>query len=271
MGLARKDFHKIKHMLNGNMINLEIKAVVNRFNPGWIFVDNCENPKSALVWSKGIEGFYFLGEENNLEFTKYIDKYITEELANRVKKMGLDRFEFSGTSLEWDIAIEKIFCNRELDRSKQFVYKHNNLGKSLKRNKELPDGIEVRKVDAELLGSNVGNLEFVKSIIVEWWDTIEDYLNYGIGFCTIYENNIVSSCVSSFVTNNSMESHIVTLDEYRKRGFAKIAVEEFLKYCMKNTYEPYWDCMERNSGSRAIAESLGYYKDYEYNLYSFSI
>ncbi|MBH1939739.1 GNAT family N-acetyltransferase [Mobilitalea sibirica] len=269
--LNELEFYRIKPMLIGSTVNLEIKAVANKFNPGWIFVDNYENPKSALVWSKGIEGFYFLGQETNIEFTECIDKYITEVIINRAKKVGLDRFEFSGTGVEWDQTLEKIFSNKELYKSKQFVYKYNNTEKTLIRKKDLPDGIEVKKVDKELLNSNVTNIDFVKSAILEWWNNVEDYINKGIGFCTIFDNNIVSSCISSFVTEESMESHIVTVEKYRKRGFAKIAVEEFLRYCIKYNYEPYWDCMESNAGSRALAESLGYYKDYEYKLYSFKI
>lgn len=269
--LKESQFHKIEHIMKGNLINLEIKAVANNYNPGWIFVDNLENPKSAIVWSKGIEGFYFLGQEDNLEFTNYIDKYVTDEIISRAKKTGLDRFEFSGTSRKWDIALDKIFNNRVLHRSKQFVYKHKNLPKSLKEKNIIPDGVQVRRVDEELLNSDIENLDFVKSIVLEWWNNIEDYYNNGIGFCTLYGNVIVSSCVSSFVSNNTMESHIVTLDRYRKKGFAKIAVKEFLGYCMTYNYEPYWDCMESNTGSRALAESLGYHKDFEYKLYSFKI
>ncbi len=34
--LETSEFNKIEHMLIGNRINLEIKAVVQRFNPGWV-------------------------------------------------------------------------------------------------------------------------------------------------------------------------------------------------------------------------------------------
>lgn len=269
--LKESEFHRIEHMMEGDLINLEIKSVANRYNPGWIFVDNVKSPKSALVWSKGIEGFYFLGEENNLEFTDYLDTYITDVIISRAKNMGLNRFEFSGTSKEWDIALEKVFENRKLSRSKQFVYKHKNTAKSLKKQNKLPDCVSVRKVDEEFLRTNIENIDFVKEKVLEWWNTFEDYYNKGIGYCVISENTIVTSCISSFVSDDAMQSHIVTLEKYRKRGFAKMAVSEFLRYCMKNNHEPYWDCMETNVGSREVSESLGYCKDFEYRLYSFKI
>lgn len=269
--LKKSEFHRIEHMMGGDLINLEIKSVANRYNPGWIFVDNVKSPKSALIWSKGIEGFYFLGKENNLEFTDYLDAYITDVIISRAKNMGLNRFEFSGTSKEWDITLEKVFEKRKLCRSKQFVYKHKNIEKSLKNQNILPDGVSVRKVDGEFLKTNIENIDFVKEKVLEWWNTFEDYYNKGIGYCVIYENTIVTSCISSFVSDDAMQSHIVTLEKYRKSGFAKMAVSEFLRYCMKNNYEPYWDCMETNAGSRGVSESLGYCKDFEYRLYSFKI
>jgi len=96
-------------------------------------------------------------------------------------------------------------------------------------------------------------------------------LKYGVGFCIVYNDKIVSSCVSSFVTKKAMESHIVTVDGYRKRGFAKLAVKEFIRFCDIKNYTPYWDCMEDNFGSRALAEGLGYSKKYDYKLYSFEL
>lgn len=78
--LNRAQFLNISHLLNGELINLAIKAVVEGYNPGWIFVDNIENPKMAMIWSKGIKGFYFVGESNNLDFNNNINMYIDKEI-----------------------------------------------------------------------------------------------------------------------------------------------------------------------------------------------
>lgn len=46
--LNNDEFFKVMHMLNHNLINLEIKSVVYNFNPGWIFVDDPNSPQTAL-------------------------------------------------------------------------------------------------------------------------------------------------------------------------------------------------------------------------------
>lgn len=268
--LKSSEFHRIDSMLVGRFINLEIKAVVYNNNPGWIFVDDVENPKTAMVWSKGIQGFYFIGQEDNQAFTDYINKYIDEEISTRAKNIGLNYFEFSGTSHRWDETIEKVFGMRHLQKSKQFAYKHKKLDTYTLESIGVQKGLGVRQVDLGLLQSAIGNLDFVESIILEWWDSIDEFCKKGTGYCVVHNNSIVSSCVSSFVGNKAMESHIVTKEEHRKKGYAKLAVNAFLVYCQKHNIEPYWDCMETNKGSRALAEGFGYSKDFEYSLYSFT-
>lgn len=269
--LNNKVFKKIEHLLDGDFINLEIRSVVLGFNPGWVFVDNIEEPKTAMVWSRGIEGFYFIGDENNKNFNNSINEYIDKAISPRAKELGLSFFEFSGTSLEWENTLERVFANHNIDKSKQFVYRYRNLQAKTLNEVSIDSDYSVKSVNRELLDSNLENLDFIKSIILEWWDSEEDFLKNGVGFCILHGQKVVSSCVTSFTSNDSMESHIVTVEDYRKRGLAKKAVSEFLKYCQDNDYEPYWDCMEKNAGSRALAESLGYEKAFEYSLYEFKL
>lgn len=263
-------FSKASHLLNGELINLEIKAVVEGYNPGWVFVDNIENPETAMVWSKGIKGFYFIGDANNSDFNNNINPYIDEEILPRAQSLGLESFEFSGIGQEWDDNFKSIFKNRNIRRSKQFVYKHKTTEKkdfdTLK-----PDDYFLKEVNEELLKNNRYNLEFVKSAIYEWWDSIDDFIKHGTGYCILHNDTAVCSCVTSFMNDTSMESHIKTLETHRKKGLATRAVGEFVKYCKVNQYEPYWDCMEENFGSRALAEKFGYEKDFEYYLYEFNL
>ncbi len=84
--LNQSQFKSISHLLTGERINLEIKAVVEGYNPGWVFVDNVMEPKTAMVWSQGIKGFYFLGDVNSNEFNNYLETYIKYIIAPRAKK-----------------------------------------------------------------------------------------------------------------------------------------------------------------------------------------
>ena len=269
--LSKENYLHIKHFMDGQFINLEIRSVAIGPNPGCIFVDDLDNPKTALVWSKGIEGFYFIGDEENPAFNDHINQFIDDVITPRASHLNYNRFEFSGTSPEWDETIEKIFAHRGLERSKQYVYKNKNLKDSIKDKLELEQGYQINEIRPEVLTSELDNLDFLKSNILAWWDSVNDFFDHGIGYFIVNNNSIVASCMTSFMDQNSMESHIETLKEHRRKGLARKGVNQFLKYCLEHDYEPYWDCMETNAGSRAVATSLGYQKDFEYRLYNFKL
>jgi len=213
--LDKSQYHKVDHMPKGDLINLEIKSVVEGYNPGWVFVDNIEQPKTAMVWSRGIQGFYFIGDSNNPAFNDYINQYIDEEITPRAKALGYHHFEFSGTSKEWDEAFIEIFNGRRLDKSKQFVYMLKNCHNPIYNhyNIGLGEGYivkEVKELKEDLIKSNIYSLDFVRTAILQWWDTIDDFLEHGEGFCILYNHTAVCSCVTSFMTDHNMESHIVT-------------------------------------------------------------
>lgn len=269
--LGKSQFKNISHLLVGNRCNLEIKAVTELNNPGWVFADDLQQPKTALVWSKGIEGFYFIGEDKNPGFNNYINDYIDIIIRPRVKQLGLDSFECSGVSLEWDNTIEKLFHKRKLEKSFQCVYKFKDFESYCLEKKLLDSSYKVKRIDGKLLNSKIHNKEFLLSEIVLFWNSVDDFLQKGIGFCVIDDKLVVSRAISGFVSGNIHEIGIETLKEYRRKGLAKKSAIEFLKYCKKNKFEPYWECMKRNIASASLAESIGFSKDFEYALYEFSL
>ncbi|MEI5906887.1 GNAT family N-acetyltransferase [Bacillus spongiae] len=269
--LNKFQFSNVSHLLTSRFVNIEIKGVLQGYNPGWVFVDNILNPNTAMVWSKSIAGFYFIGHENNLKFNERIDQFIDSEITPRVREVGINHFEFSGTSARWDATFNRIFKKRNLVQSKQFTYKYKCIEDAVLESHKMQDEFDLVKIDHQFLQRKFKNIGFINSLIVDWWDSLEDFVHHGVGYCVIENDLIVSCCISSCVTNNSMGSHTVTLKEYRKKGFAKRLVNELLKYCKDNKLEPYWDCMEENLGSRMLAESCGYKKEFEYNLYRFDL
>lgn len=267
--LGKSQFNNISHLLFGDRCNVEIKAVTELNNPGWVFVDNIKTPKTALVWSKGIEGFYFAGEENNPEFNDYINDYIDIIIRPRAKQLGLKSFECSGISQQWDNTIEKLFNKRKLQKSYQCVYKFKDFESCYLEKYPIDSNYTVRRIDCELLNSQIDNKEFLLSEIQLFWSSVEDFLQKGIGFCIMNDKLVVSRAISGFVTKNTQTIGIETLKEYRRKGFAKKSVIEFLKHCKTNKFEPYWDCMKKNIASASTAESIGFSKDFEYALYEF--
>ncbi len=269
--LKKCEYKNITHLLVGSRCNVEIKAVAELNNPGWIFVDDPNYPKTAMVWLKGIKGFFFVGDEDNKNFNECIDEYISSVITPRAKEMGYDRFECSGISLSWENKIEELFNKRKLRKSYQCVYKFKDFDSYIINDKEKLGDYEVRRIDSKLLNSDLDNKEFLLSEILSWWDSVEDFLEKGKGFCVIDKKLIVSRCTTDCVFSNIHTLGIETLKEYRKKDLAKRSLVEILNSLKRSNYEPYWDCMKTNIGSMALAESVGFTKDYEYSLYVYDL
>ncbi|WP_105616107.1 GNAT family N-acetyltransferase [Vallitalea okinawensis] len=272
MELKKEQFHRIEHMLSVDKCNLEIKSVIALNNPGKVYVDNAREPKSAIIWSKGIGGYYLIGEENNPSFVKGLSQYFDEVIIPQSQDLDYNNIEISGTSEIWDDILEMTFDNRAgYHKSYQYVYQFQGLKDQEVKRPPLLDGAEVKRVDGHFLTSDVNNIDFVKNNILEWWASLDLYLEKGIGYCIVYDSKIVASCVTSFMAGDEMESHIETVEDYQRKGFAKYLIYEYLKDCKNKNLIPYWDCMATNIGSYKTAEWHGYKKAFEYPLFTFAI
>ncbi|QOR35302.1 GNAT family N-acetyltransferase [Clostridium sp. 'deep sea'] len=270
--LSKSDYYKVAKMMTGAKVNLEPEAVIWGYNPGTIYVDDVLEPKSAVIWVEGMKGFYFVGDANNDRFNKFIVDFFDKVLIKKAKKINYKWIEFSGLNTDWEITLAKLFKHKEkYDESKQFVYKHKEIKNFNEPSYELKQDYTVKAIDLQLLNSEISNYDFLESIIITWWGSIDNYLKHGVGYCVMHNNMVISSCVTSYKKPGFMESHIHTLEDYRKQGFATIAVSKFLNYCRDNYFEPYWDCMQTNYGSQALAEKLGYEKQFEYTLFEYII
>lgn len=268
--LKENQFEKIIPLLNTSIINLEISSVALGYNPGWIFVDSIDKPETAMVWSKGIEGVYFTGSASNEAFNSVINDYVERVITPRMIELEMTHLEFSGTSEEWSKTFEEVFKTRSMDRGKQFVYKKSLLNKF---NNEISVPKDYKLLDAkELLKSDYKYKDdFLRKNILSWWSDIESFMESGIGYCLAYEDEIICSCVTSFMDDSTMESHIETVEAHQRRGLASVAVRAFILKAQELEYNLYWDCMEKNHGSRALAEKFNYEKAFDYPLYDFKL
>ena len=178
--LKQEAFFKINKLLNDPKINLEIKSVVEQFSPGWIFVDDLTTPSTALVWSKGICGFYFIGDANNTNFNNELNVYIDEVIKPRALELELSEFEFSGTSEAWDKSIKKIFVNRKMNIKKQMIYKNPQTKEKTSTLDTSLSNEQLLKIDNCLLENKTIDTTLIDESILEWWTSKVKFLKEGL-------------------------------------------------------------------------------------------
>ncbi|QGQ99184.1 GNAT family N-acetyltransferase [Paenibacillus psychroresistens] len=186
--------------------------VIDGSNPGWIFVDQIVLPNSALVWSKGIQGFYLIGDHTDQTFINTLDVYITSNIVPRMRELGLDHFEVSGHHNKWDL--KSIFASRNLHQFEQMVLK-------LFRKPPVSNAMGFKTINLRLQEwerQELIHIEFVKENIDLFWSSKDDFLRKGYGFAAIDGLEIIGLSYSSFVTEDTHAIGIETLPQYKNKG-----------------------------------------------------
>ncbi|WP_449536448.1 GNAT family N-acetyltransferase [Ferdinandcohnia sp. Marseille-Q9671] len=268
--LKKSEFHRCRDLLNESG-QIEAKAVGEGVNPGRIFVDNLDAPTTGLIWLGNNDGFIFIGNERNEEFNTQFNHFIDSVLVPEARKVGLTWFEGIGNHHKWDETIQKICKNRKLGSWNQRVYtlQRDDLKESLV---PIEQGYTIVKI-SEMLYTNsdhsIKNIEFLHSKITEFWSSPERFFLEGVGYCVVYQNEIVSVCFSGFAVDNVHCIDIETLKEHQGKKLAQRVAFAFVRDCLDHHFVPYWDCMESNKPSIAVAENIGFRLVYGYKGYEF--
>ncbi|WP_332646019.1 GNAT family N-acetyltransferase [Lysinibacillus sp. 54212] len=270
--LQQSDFHKCLRIIN-EQGQLEAKAIISGVNPGRIFVDDEATPQTGLIWLGNNDGFIFIGDESNERFIKDINAYIDDRIAPEAKKVSLKWFEGVGNHEKWNNTIQSIFKHRELGSWQQKVYILEKEHYKPEREPMLENGYSIHKIDKMLYENDtsfIKNIEFLHSKILEFWSSPDHFFSKGIGYCIVHKNEIVSVCFSGFVVENIHCIDIETLGTHQGKKLAQTNAHSFVKDCFENNMVPYWDCMEGNKPSIAVAENLGFCNSFNYIGYEFT-
>lgn len=269
--LKNFEFYKCKDLLY-EQGQLEAKAVIEGVNTGRVFVDDIDFPTSGLIWLGNNDGFIFFGDEKNERFNNELNNYIDKIIIPEAIKVGLNWFEGIGNNEKWNTTIKKVLKSRKLGSWNQRVYTLQKDDYKFDYELAIEQEYKVVKICETLFESNdytIRNIEFLHSKILEFWPSPERFFSDGIGYCMVYKNEVVSVCFSGFVVGNVHGIDIETLDGHQGKKLAQKVAQSFAKDCLDNNIVPYWDCMESNKPSIAVAEKIGFKNVFTYIGYEF--
>jgi GNAT superfamily N-acetyltransferase len=249
----------------------EALAVMEGNNPGWVFVDDLNAPKAALVWAQGVDGFYLVGDASSAVFRDELDFHTDQVLKPRLQNLGVDCFEISGDE-DWGPVIKNALGKRDLEIGQQWVYTLRLAEQKTLTQPKATDGCRLLRVNPHLLVNlSVNNKLFLFSKLTHFWGSVDAFLNTGLGYVLVDEEEIASLCYSGFVAGNIHAIEIETVPSHRRKGYAEAVARAFLAECIEKHLQPHWDCMAENTASSQLAEKLGFTQSYEYTLYSFRL
>ncbi|WP_212936917.1 GNAT family N-acetyltransferase, partial [Bacillus hominis] len=218
---------------------------------GNAWVNDLENPKVAQI-TVGIFTFY-AGDSNAKE---------TEELLRNIP----ERILVIVNSDEWKKRLET-FHERKIDKFLRYKFKRNadvfNHTKLQSFISALPKGYELRKIDEHI--ANNPSLHNVSEDFISQFCSIDDYVNRGIGYCILYNGEVVCGASSYSIYDDGIEIEVATDFDHRRKGLATVVCAALILDCLEKGKYPNWDAA--NSTSAKLADKLGYVFDKAYDTY----
>ncbi|RUS45860.1 GNAT family N-acetyltransferase [Cohnella sp. AR92] len=263
--LDQDDFQIIKPLLRDGHSHPEVVSIIEHNNPGWIFVDQIIHLKSALVWSKGIKGFYLIGDHTNEAFVRNLDNFIKRIVEPRMKELSLNHFEVSGNHEGWKL--ESIFSTRKLYNFEQMVLKLMNKPQVIRSNEI--ETINLKTCDWK--NQEFQNKELIESHLETFWTSINDFKKKGFGYAAVKENEIIGVCYSSFVTQDTHAIGIETVASSQNKGVGTGLGSLLAEEIYRNGFSPYWDCSIDNEPSKKLAERIGFTPIHRYSCSGFEL
>lgn len=218
---------------------------------GKAWVDNLKAPTSARILVGDF--MFFAGNPHTPE---------AEELVLNIPKQVLVIVDTD----EWKEKMEDIHKG---DFEKVQRYSFNKNMEDLDREhiqsflSLLPDGYELKKIDATL--ANEPSLHELSEDFTGQFDSIEDFLNRGVGFAITCKEQVACGASSYSIYDEGIEIEIVTHSEHRRKGLATVAAAALILDCLDKGLYPSWDAA--NATSAKLAQRLGYVLDTQYDAY----
>lgn len=263
--LDKSEYYKCEELLGKEGL-LEAKAVIEGGHPGRVFVDDVNAPASGVIWLGSNNGFIFIGNEDTEGFNFELNGFFNSVVRTDYEKVGFSAFEAIGYHSKWEETIKKVFRENAVGYD-QKVYELQKQHYRKENEPVIEPGYEVIKITRDTFNAPYENIGFLQSKILEFWPALEQFLNDGVGYMAVYEQEIASVCFSGVVAGDVHGIDIETLPHHQGKKLAQKVAYSFVKDCLENQITPYWDCMEVNKPSVSVAENIGFQNTFNYIWY----
>lgn len=244
------------HLLKEKMMDAPtfVYSVLDQMIDGAVYTHSVKEETILVKTNAGL--YYITGKPCETAWHQLRNMY--EQALHEQKRFTL----FCDDSL-LETELDRRFCH-QLTKVRRYTFSfqagyHENGKRPLKQS------YDVKRINQPLIEQSV---EFTKQYYMAYWDTVENFLTHGIGFCIMDNEKVVSEAVSIFRSQAYAEIDIFTHANYRGQGLAKIIGERFIDDCIAHKLEPRWDCDVNNVASIYLGTTLGFTNRKAYSVYT---
>lgn len=165
---------------------------------------------------------------------------------------------------EWADLLEKTFSENITKLKFTECYAHSVKVKHLEDFiNMIPSDYHIASIDRVLAEKIAGDLD--NDYFLEHFDSVNDFLIRGIGYCIVHNNQIVSAATSTAACQHAIDIEIKTHPDYQRTGLGTIIGASLVKGCLEQDIEPKW--IAANDRSQRLAKKLGYTVGQEYSTF----
>ncbi|MBM7839738.1 hypothetical protein JOC54_003018 [Alkalihalobacillus xiaoxiensis] len=233
-----------------------LQAVINGVNRGVIYVDNPHEPLMAVVYAVGLRFFFIGGVPDKSKWEELGDFIFNQLKDDSFTLCGGTWFSASLYHEGWKNVLEQVAAHKGATIEYDCTYQRRF---DVHPDRGLPKGYSLEKMNAAHARNALVHPEFI-----EYWYSIEDFMEMGIGYVMKQDEDIVCVCYSCSVNGNEHELYIATFsDANRGQGLATYAAAAYLNQCAKRNVIARWTTDEANQASKRVAEKIGFYDPFK--------
>jgi GNAT superfamily N-acetyltransferase len=123
-----------------------------------------------------------------------------------------------------------------------------------------PPRLDLVPIDRSLVEQLPSDME--NPYFLENYQSADDFLERGLGYCILNQNRIVSAATSTARSRKAIDIEIATVPDYRRQGLGTVVGARLVATCLERGLEPRW--LAANAASEALALKLGYVREETY-------
>ena len=214
--------------------------------PGRVFVDRIDQPGAAILFRT--YEFYIAGNPNSAAMRAFIKDAPAEPGVFQ----GFHGF--APLSKAWDTALIEDYGNGLIVLPRcNFRWEGASV---MSWQARLPNGASVLPITIPL----------AQRLDQEWqegigalWSGYDRFARDGYGFCLMMADGQLGSVVyTDGADDHSASIGVRTNPALRRQGFASVVCSAFIEATLARGMLPVWECEERNTASKRLAQKLGF-------------
>jgi GNAT superfamily N-acetyltransferase len=264
--LKPTEYAKVGSLYEGVDYSLSIQAAIEGNNPGRIFVDNLEQPRTAL--SLTVQGTLLAGDHSDPTTNDALRQFFEEKIFSGQVFVEEDWSMTLAVHPEaWEARLPELIPTHQAFLLPHYYYSCREVRFDWRR--RVPKGYTVHRIDQDLLSEPGLTIpEDLPDRIQKTWGSVGRFLTKGAGFCVLHEKEIVSRCTADCAAGDRIDVTFMTAPAHRGRGLARVVTAATAEYCLAHGFTRVGcHCEEGNLASWKTVQKVGFERAREYIYY----